>query len=268
MVKILSVQYTPIIGNKEANLQKAYEFIEKNSSKQLDIVVLPEFFSTGIDDRAFIERPEDASGGDVVEFMQNTAKKFNTNIICGSVLIQENGKLYNTCFIINREGMVIAQYRKIHLYNYFGGNEGTYTTPGDIPVVVDLDCAKVGISMCFDIKFPMLYRKLIQKGAEIIISPSAWSTLTSLSEKEKQDFITTWQAMNICRATESLVYFVSANLTGNANKYLYSIGNSMICAPLGEVVVNAGMGDNAIYADLDLSLVRKFKTTVPVAEME
>ena len=135
-------------------------------------------------------------------------------------------------------------------------------------MVVDLDCAKVGISMCFDIKFPMLYRKLIQKGAEIIVSPSAWSTLTSLSEKEKQDFTTTWQAMNICRATESLVYFVSANLTGNANKYLYSIGNSMICAPLGEVVANAGMGDNAIYADLDLSLVRKFKTTVPVAEME
>lgn len=268
MAGILSVQFNPVIGNKEANLQKVYELIEKNSDKELDLIVLPEFFSTGIDDNAFITNPEAPDGGDVVEFMQQTAKRFNTNIVCGSVIIQEGANRYNTSFVINREGRVIAQYRKIHLFNYFGGNEGSYITPGDKTLVVDLDFGKVGVSMCFDIKFPMLYRELIKQGAEIIVSPSAWSALTSLSDKEKDDFAATWRAMNVCRAAESLVYFVTANLTGNANKFLYSIGNSMICAPMGEIIENAGTDENSIYAEADLSLVRKLKTTVPVAEMK
>ena len=265
---ILSVQFNPIIGDKKANLQKAYDLISQYCDKQLDLVVLPEFFSTGIDDNAFINNPEDRNGGEVIEFMKETAKRFHANIVCGSVIIEDNGKRYNTAFVVDRQGNVVGEYRKMHLFNYFGGNEGTYIEPGDRPVVVELDFARVGISMCFDIKFPMLYKRLIKMGAEIIVSPSAWGNLTSMPDKQKEDFVTTWRAMNICRAAESLVYFVTANLSGNANKYLYGVGNSMICAPMGEVIQNAGMGDTAIYAEADLALVRNFKGTVPVAMID
>lgn len=267
-VGILSVQFNPVIGDKKANLQKAFDIIKQYCDKKLDLVVLPEFFSTGIDDNAFINKPEAKDGGEVIEFMRETAKRFNTNIVCGSVIIEDEGKRYNSAFVVDRYGNVVGEYRKIHLFNYFGGNEGTYICPGERPFVAELDFGRVGVSMCFDIKFPMLYKKLIQMGAEIIVSPSAWSNLTSLPDKQKDDFLTTWKAMNICRATESLVYFVTANLSGNANKFLYSVGNSMICAPMGEVVQNAGMGDKGIYTEADLALVRNFKGSVPVAMID
>lgn len=265
---ILSVQFNAKVGDKKGNLQKAYDLISQYCDKQLDLVVLPEFFSTGIDDKAFINSPEDRNGGEVIEFMKETAKRFHTNIVCGSVIIEDNGKRYNTAFVIDREGNVVGEYRKIHLFNYFGGNEGTYICPGDRPVVIELDFARVGLSMCFDIKFPMLYKQLIKMGAEIIVSPSAWCGLTSMSDKDKEDFVTTWRAMNICRAAESLVYFVTSNLSGNANDFLYCTGNSMICGPMGEVLQNAGTSDNAVYAEADLALVRNFKGTVPVAMID
>lgn len=268
MAGILNIQFTPKAGDKKANLNKVKEFIEHHADKQLDLVVLPEFFSTSIDDKSMINDPEDENGGIVTEFLKALAIKYNTNIICGSVMEKSDEKLYNTCFVIDRYGEIVGKYRKIHLFNYFGGNEGTYTTAGDKPLVVTLDFARVGVSLCFDIKFPMLYRELIKRGAEIIVSPSAWSIPKSASAREKEIFTNTWKAMNICRATESLVYFVTSNLTGRTNPFLESVGNSMITAPMGEVISNTENEETASYANLDMSIIYDLKRKVPVATME
>ncbi len=265
MAGILNLQFTPKSGDKEFNLQKVSQMISQYCDKKLDLIILPEFFSTGICDDAFINFPEDTKGGVVVKFLSAVAKRFNTNIICGTVSEKVEDKLYNTAFVLNRNGEIIGKYRKIHLYNFFGGNEGTYTDAGNDILVVDLDFAKVGVSVCFDIKFPLLYKELIRQGAEIIVSPSAWSILSSAKNKEKEIFIKTWEAMNICRATESLVYFITSNLTGKTVPYLESIGHSMITAPMGEVICNAGFAETPIYADLDMKVVRDLKGKVPVA---
>ena len=121
MTGILNIQINPIIGNKDANLRKIDYFIKKNSDKKLDLVVLPEFFSTGIDHDSFINLPEPEDGGDTIRYVCELAKKYNTNIIAGSVIEGVNGNLYNTSFIIDRNGIIVNKYRKIHLYNYMGG---------------------------------------------------------------------------------------------------------------------------------------------------
>lgn len=265
MAGILNIQFTPKAGDKEANLNRVLDFIDKNSSNKLDLVIVPEFFSTSIDDNSMLNAPENEEGGRVTEFFADTAKKYNTNIICGSVIEKSGEKLYNTSFVLNRNGEITGKYRKIHLFNYFGGNEGTYTTPGDTPLVIELDFARVGVSLCFDIKFPVLYRELIKQGAEIIVSPSAWSIPKKAPAKEKEIFQHTWQAMNICRAAESLVYFVTSNLTGSTNPYLESIGNSMITGPMGEVISNLEKEEAAAFVDLDMKIVRELKGKVPVA---
>lgn len=265
---ILSVQFNPILGDKDANFEKIEEIIHQHSEDNLDLVVLPEFFSTGICDKEFINSPEDKNGGEIIKKLQDTAQRYNTNIVAGSVIELSEGKRYNTCFVINRQGEIVGKYRKIHLYNFAGGNEDKYLTAGDEVVVVDLDFAKVGISLCFDIKFPLLYKKLIQKGAEIIVSPSAWSTLSAFSEKVKSDFIKTWQSMNICRAAETLTYFITANLVGKAENNVISVGNSMICDPLGTVVAGCDTYESGVFAEIDLSIVRDFKRLYPVSEME
>ena len=268
MTGVLSIQFTPEAGNKEKNFQKVCEILGQFADKKLDLVVLPEFFSTGIGDDSFIKTAVDADGGEVVKFFSGIAQQYNTNIVCGTVGERDGKKIYNTAFVINRSGVLAGKYRKIHLYNFFGGNEGSYSDAGSDTLVIDLDFAKVGVSVCFDIKFPLLYRDLIKQGAEIIVSPSAWSILASAPKKEKEIFIKTWEAMNICRATESLVYFVTSNLTGRTAPYLESIGHSMITGPYGEVICNAEEEEGGIYADIDLKVVRDLKGKVPVALME
>ncbi|MFI3300057.1 MAG: nitrilase-related carbon-nitrogen hydrolase [Candidatus Gastranaerophilales bacterium] len=265
---ILTLQFNPKLNDKKANLDKVYDLVSQYCDKQIDLVVLPEFFSTGIDDNAFKNSAEPVDGGETIGFLKNVAKRFNTNIVCGTVIVKDGENLYNTAFVLNRRGEIVNYYRKIHLYNYFGGNEGNTITAGVEALVVDLDFAKVGVSVCFDIKFPMLYRKLIKMGAEIIVSPSAWCNLNILEEKQKLDYVTTWRAMNICRATESLVYFVSSNQVGKSNKFLYCCGNSMIVAPMGEVLQNACDKEDAIYAQISLKKVRELKINVPVAQLE
>ncbi len=268
MAGILNIQFTPKAGDKEASLKKVEDFISGYCDKELDLIVVPEFFSTSIDDYTMINAPEDENGGIVIDFLKKVAKKYHTNIICGSVMEKCGEKLYNTCFVLDRDGEIVGKYRKIHLFNYFGGNEGTYTEAGEKPLVVELDFALVGVSLCFDIKFPMLYRELIKRGAEIIVSPSAWSIPKKVSDKEKEVCINTWQAMNICRATENLVYFITSNLVGNTNPFCESIGNSMIVGPMGEVIKNLGTQETAAYADLDMSVIYNFKKTVPVAMID
>lgn len=265
---ILSVQYNPILGDKNGNLDKAEDIIRQYCDNDLDLVVLPEFFSTGVCDEAFINAPENENGGDVIKEVKNFAKRYNTNIVAGTVITLVNGKRYNTSFAINRDGEVVAKYNKIHLYNFAGGNEDKYITPGNEIVVADFDFAKVGMSICFDIKFPMHFKKLIQNGAEIIASPSAWCTLSAFSEKIKSDFVKTWQGMNMCRAAETLTYFITADLVGLADKNLYAVGNSMICDPLGTVVSGADTYESGVYGEIDLSIVRDFKKLYPVAEMD
>lgn len=266
MSGILNIQLNPVSGDKEKNLEKAADFIEKYSVHKPDLIVLPEFFSTGIDDNTMINEPEDENGGIVVETLSKAAKKFDTNIVCGSVIEKEGEKLYNTCFVVDRAGKIVGKYRKIHLFQFFGGNEHTYTTPGNLPpCVVELDFARVGVSVCFDIKYPVLYKTLIKMGAEIIVSPSAWIKLKSLSNKKKEDALLCWRSLNIARAAESLVYFVTSNLAGDMNNSLYSVGNSMITNPLGVVESIQGGAEGADFKEINLKLVRELKQTVPVA---
>ena len=172
MTGILNIQVKPIIGNKELNLKKIEHYIKKYSDKNLDLVVFPEFFSTGISHEQFLNYPEDENGGDTIAFIQELAKKYNTNIIAGTVIEKSADKLYNTSFIIDRNGNIIDKYRKIHLFNYMGGTEGERITPGDREVVVDFDFGKVGLGICFDIRYPLHYNKLIKKGADIIVLPT------------------------------------------------------------------------------------------------
>ncbi len=266
MAGILNIQLEPILGDKEKNIQKVSNFIEKYSDKKLDLIVLSEFFSTGVHQESFVNVPEDTKGGIVVEKLSEIAKKYRTNIVCGTVIEKDGDKLYNTSFVLDRNGKIVGKYRKIHLFKFFGGNEDKYTTPGNLPpLVVELDFAKVGVSVCFDIKYPLLYKSLIKMGAEIIVSPSAWIKLTSLTSKEKEDMTQCWRSLNITRASESLVYFVTSNLAGRPSEALYSIGNSMITNPFGIVESLQGEKESADYKDIDLKTVRELKHSVPVA---
>ena len=266
---ILNIQMNPKIGDKMYNCNKAGQFISDNSKEGLDLVVLPEFFSTGIDDISFVENPEEENKSGVIAYFCELARQFSTNIICGTIIEKaQNGKLYNTSYAINRHGEIVNKYRKIHLYNYLGGNEGKTISAGVTPAVAEFDFARVGMSVCFDIRYPLLYKTLIKMGAEIIVSPSAWSVLSTNNPSDTADFINCWRAFNITRAAENLVCFVTSNLVGSGNAYLYSIGNSMIVNPEGKILYNAQNNECAHCQSVDLELIRRLKKEYPIYNLD
>ncbi len=270
MAGILNIQLKPTLGNKELNLKKIEHFIKKYSDKKLDLVVFPEFFSTGISHEQFLNYPEDENGGDTIAFVRELAKKYNTNIIAGTVIEKSGDKLYNTSFIINRQGEIIDKYRKIHLFNYMGGTEGERITPGDREVIVDFDFGRVGVGICFDIRYPLHYKKLAKQGADIIVLPTAWAIPNEIyNDLDALEYAQEmWVAMNRTRAYDNLVYVVTSNQTRKANDMFSSIGYSMIVAPSAEVIANAKNDECALYADVDLDLVKYYRQIYPISQID
>lgn len=266
MAGILSLQFEPVLNDLEKNLQKTEKLIEdfkmQNPDKTLDLLIFPEFFTTGVS-HAYVDNPMPPDGGAPIKFAANLAKKYKTNIAAGTVVIKESKNLYNTMFVLDRNGETIAKYNKIHLFKYFGGTENERITPGDSPVVVDLDFGKMGLSICFDIKYPLHYRKLAQMGAEFIISPSAWAYLKSIKCQKEQN-ARIFKALSIARANENLVYFITSNQTGDAGP-LGNTGGSAIISPMGDILADAKEDECAIYANIDLEHVRTLKISTPMA---
>lgn len=270
MIRILNIQITPTLENKELNLKKIEHFIKKYSDKKLDLAVLPEFFSSGIDHEYFLNNPENELGGETIEFIKKLAKKYSTNIIAGTVIEKSGDKLYNTSFAIDRNGETIGKYRKIHLFNYMGGTEGERITPGDEEVVVDFDFGKVGMSICFDVRYPMHFKKLAKLGAELIVLPTAWAIPNEIynDEQTRKYAQEMWIAMNRTRAYDNMVYLVSCNQTKKVNEQFSSIGNSLIISPTAEILANAKNDEGAVYAEIDLDTVKYLKQIYPIAQID
>lgn len=270
MTGILCLQYNPKIGDKDFNLRKVEEFIEENSDKKLDLVLLPEFFSTGIDHYSFLNFPENEQGGKTILKIKELAKKFQTNIVAGSVIEKSKDKLYNTSFVINRQGFVVAKYRKIHLFNYNGGTEGQRITEGIEPVAVKLDFGIVGLNICYDFRYPLMQKNLAKAGAEILVCPTAWcisnDKYNNPESLEHEQNI--WESLNKIRAYDNLVYVASCNQIGKANEKVSNIGFSMIISPEGEILANAKNKEYAIFAQIDLKKVRQYKQEYPIAKID
>ena len=149
MAGILNIQLKSLLGDKETNLKKVEHYIKFNKDKNLDLVIVPEFFTTSI---AYKDTPEDENGGKAIKTMQRLAKEYNTNIVAGSIVRKIGDRLYNSTFAINRIGEIIEVYDKIHLYNYMGGTEGQRITAGTEMKIAHFDFAKVGLTICYDMR--------------------------------------------------------------------------------------------------------------------
>ena len=166
-VKIAVVQFEIKEDAPEKNIKRAEEFIKKASKKKADIIVFPEnFLSHPINGkREFIDEK-----GFARKAFQEIAKKYKIDIVCGSVLEKQNNKTYNTAYYINSQGKIKCKYKKIHLWL----TEKNCITPGKETKVFNTKYGKIGLIICWDLIFPEVFRKMVRKGAEIIICPSHW----------------------------------------------------------------------------------------------
>ncbi|HHP7236572.1 MAG TPA: carbon-nitrogen family hydrolase [Desulfobacterales bacterium] len=248
-MKIASIQMAVIEGDKAATIAGAVERIAR--CRGADLVVLPEIWNVGFMsfDR-YIDEAETADGPTLTA-MRAVARKIGAYLHTGSFVEEDRGRYYNSSYLLSPGGEILANYRKIHLFGY-NSRETQILTPGERIVVADTPLGKVAMATCFDLRFPELFRAMIDLGAEIFLICSAWP----------YPRLEHWLLLNRVRAFENQAFLVSANATG-MNQGVQFVGHSRIVDPWGTVMAGAGDGETILRTEFDLQEVQAARKEFP-----
>lgn len=248
--RILIVQNAPKIRHKEQNLKDVEKMLKQHDGETFDLIVFPELFAVGWHPESFVENAETTENSPTLALLKETAKKFNSNVIGGSYVLKEkDGTLRNACPFINRHGEVLAHYYKMHLFSHFVYNEGKNLTSGEQGLVVNSDIGKIGISICYDIRFPELFRAYAFQGADLLVEVAAWP-------KYRQNH---WETLSKARAIENQSFMIAVSQSGHIMDEEWNLGHSMVVAPYGEVVCETGFDSCTQIVEIDLDEARKLK---------
>lgn len=257
-VKIALCQMN-VIDNKDENLKKASLMIEK-ACKNSDFIVLPEMFNCPYSNDKFIEYCENESDSYTLKKISSLASQNNVYILAGSIPEKEDEKLYNTSYLFDREGEIIAKHRKMHLFDIdvkdrITFKESDVLTAGDEFTVVETEFGKIGIGICYDIRFPELARIMVENGALILFYPGAFNMTTGPAH---------WELLFRSRALDNQVYCIGVAPALNKDASYHSFGHSIITSPWGEVIDEASDKEEIIYGEIDLSEIKKIREELPL----
>ncbi|MGE0868295.1 MAG: carbon-nitrogen hydrolase family protein [Kofleriaceae bacterium] len=248
-----------------ANLETCKSLTAKAAADGARMVVLPECFSfLGRGERDKLAIAEAADGtGPIMTMLRETAAKHGVWLVGGGTpepIAGDPRRTFNTALVIDPRGEVAARYRKIHLFDVDipGGatlRESDATAPGDELVVVEMSGARVGLSICYDLRFPELYRTLVkERGAEVLLVPAAFTAHTGAAH---------WHLLLRARAVEDQAWVVAAAQWGKHNEKRESYGHALICDPWGTIVAEQAHGDGVVIATIDSATVDKRRTQLP-----
>jgi predicted amidohydrolase len=250
---------THVYDNKEKNIDIAVKLIEKVSKEGADIAVLPEMFCCPYDNEWF-KKFSEKEGGTSYAAMSDAAKENGIYIVAGTMPELENDKVYNTAYVFDKSGKQIAKHRKVHLFDidvkggqYF--KESDTFTPGNDVTVFDTEFCKIGLAICYDIRFPELSRLMAAEGAEVIIYPGAFNMTTGPAH---------WELSFRARALDNQVYAIGVAPARDMEATYHSFGNSIVTSPWGNVVNKLDEEKGYIIQEIDLDFVKKVRTELPL----
>ena len=243
--------------NWDETMEKAERMIKQAADNGAEVVALPEMFSCPYDKRYF--KSFAAMGHEkTVEHMKRWAKENGIILVGGSVPESDGGKLYNTCFVFDEKGEQIARHRKIHLFDVdipgMRFKESNNFEPGDDITVFDTKFGKMGCAVCFDLRFPELFRAMAMRGAELIIVPAQFNMKTGPSH---------WEMTLKMRAVDNEVFVVGCSAAKYEGFSYECWGHSAIVSPFGEVLTSCGEKEQIIYSDIDLNRVGEVRRQLP-----
>lgn len=249
----------------EKNLARTEELIRKAAEGAPDLVALPENFLYLRTEGERVGFSEDPEMGEHFGILRSLARELGIWLLAGSIpeRIEGSDKIHNTSLLLGRRGDTHALYRKIHLFDVTLPNgvkleESRYIEPGSEAVTADTEFCKVGLSVCYDLRFPELYRQLVKQGAEVVFAPSAFTAQTGKDH---------WHVLLRARAIENQVYMLAPAQFGHHSKKRQSYGHSLVVDPWGEVIAEAPDEEGAIvFADLDLERLRSVRQKLPCLE--
>jgi deaminated glutathione amidase len=246
------------------NLDRAEARIAEAAARGAKIALLPENFAFLASDeagrRAIAEDLDGDPAGPIARRLSDIAKKHDVHVLAGGMPERSGDpdRPYNTLASFAPDGRLTARYRKIHLFDVDlaerSYRESATSTAGTEPVVIDAAGLKIGLSICYDLRFPELYRALAAKGADVLVVPAAFTVTTGKDH---------WHVLLRARAIESQAYVVAAAQWGKHPGGRATFGKSCVIDPWGEIIAQASEGEGVALADVDPGYLRRVRDSLP-----
>jgi predicted amidohydrolase len=265
MGKVAAIQMTSshVVAD---NLAAAGDLLREAKDAGAEIACLPENFSfIGLRDADKLQVAEPDGAGPVQSFLSDTARKLKMWILGGTIVIRSDAerRVANASLLIDAAGKRVARYDKIHLFDVTIPDrdeqyrESTHVVPGREPVIADTPVGKLGLSVCYDMRFPELYRDLVSKGAEWLAMPAAFTVPTGRAH---------WETLLRARAIENLCYVVAPAQTGTHTSGRETYGDSLIVDYWGQVLSRLAKGAGVITAEIDLAKEAETRARFPALD--
>ena len=246
--------------DKGANLDKAERLVRDAAARGAALIVLPEVFSWR-GPREQEANTTEKIPGPTADRLSRLARELGVHLQAGSILerIDAERRSYNTALLFGPDGEILARYRKIHLFDVeipgqVSARESEIRKPGDEAVVAKTALGTIGLSVCYDLRFPELYRRLAREGAEIVLIPSAFTFPTGAAH---------WETLVRARAIENQVYVIAPDQYGMSPNGYRNYGGSMIVDPWGSVIARASEGEGVILGAIDRAYLAKVRQELP-----
>jgi predicted amidohydrolase len=254
-MKVAVVQFKAST-NKETNLKKIIQYISNAAKNKAEMVAFPEFMMLYTNSK---QTPQQLAilaetiKGNFVQSIAKAAKENHIQVV-GSFYEKsaKKDRVYDTSFVVSKSGKIISTYRKIHLYDAFGFRESDKMLPGsNISKPVKTSVGKIGMMICYDLRFPEISRSLASSGSEILVIPSAW-----VKGEMKEEH---WLTINKTRAIENGCYVISPDQVGN----IYC-GRSVVVDPYGKILLDMKKKQGIGFVNIDLKRIKQIRKILPL----
>ena len=258
-IKIAAIQMSTV-ADKMENVRTVKTYLEKIKDENPDFVILPEMFCCPYQTENFPIYAE-KEGGPVWQQLSGYAKQYGIYLIGGSMPEKDaEGNVYNTSYIFDREGKQIGKHRKVHLFDIDvkGGQtfkESDTLTAGDSDTVFDTEFGKMGVMLCFDIRFPELSRMMVNDGARIVFVPAAFNMTTGPAH---------WELSFRTRALDNQIYMVGCAPARDVSAGYISWGHSIVTDPWGRVTDMLDENEGILLAELDMDYEEQVREELPL----
>ncbi|KAI3389869.1 hypothetical protein SNEBB_005545 [Seison nebaliae] len=248
---------------KQKNLERAQILIEDLHQKGADIVCLPECFNSPYGIQYFKEYAENERTGETVKFLSNLSEKLKIFIVGGSIPEEDNGNYFNTCFVFDKDGMIIGKHRKVHLFDIdikgkMTFKESSVLSPGNHLTTFSTPFCKFGLGICYDIRFPDLARSYQNEGCQCLLYPAAFNPVTGPLH---------WKLLGRSTSVTNQLFTCliapATNENPKENEYI-SYGHTMAIDPMSRIISELNGKEDSLLVEIDLKEIDIARQSIPI----
>lgn len=260
MIVNMGIVQLHVSESKSDNLKRAETMILEASRKGADLIALPEMFNCPYQQEFFPLFAEEIKNGETVAFLSEIARKTNTYLIGGSIPERDGKRIYNTSLIFSPQGKILARHRKMHLFDIaIPGQiefyESAVLAPGDELTTFNTEYGNYGVLICYDLRFPELFRLMIERGIIGVVVPAAFNMTTGPAH---------WETLFKARAIDNQLYMVGVSPARDENAGYIAYGHSLVVDPWGQIIWKADTEEVVVVVPMETDKVSQVRENLPL----